>query len=433
MSEPQPPDRQPVGGVRRVVYIGLGLGFVGLAVVGVVLPLLPTTPFLLLASYFFVRSSPRLNEWLLRSRVFGPFLRDWHQHRGVRRGVKVTAVTVIPLVILISAYFGRLSVPLVVLLVLLGLIGLMVVCRLPVIKDREEDVLLNPLLRTENLTKYYGQFCALDSLNLSVAPGEIFGLLGPNGSGKSTAIRLLLGLMKPTAGAAYINGHHCWRDSVAARRQVAYLPGELRLYENMTGWRLVQFLGSLRERVHRDEVERLAQEFDIDLGRPIAHLSSGMKRKLALIEVLAAHTPLLILDEPTNTLDPTMRDALLRQLRCARDRGQAVLFSSHVLAEVEQVCDRVGILQKGRLVHLQPMAELRQARRLRVRLGGALEKVPEFPGLWDVRQEQDLLTLHFDGPLEPVLTWLAGQAVQELTVESGGLDAAYRKYHGNDG
>src|SRR5579862_3872132 len=203
------------------------------------------------------------------------------------------------------------------------------------------------LLRTEHLTKNYGRLCALDHLALEVQPGEIVGILGPNGSGKSTALRLLLGFLKPTSGHASIGGHDCWRDSVQARRQVAYLPGELRLYENMTGRQLVRFLSQLRQQMVRDDVEKLATRLDLDLDRPIAQLSSGMKRKVALLQVLLPGVPLLMMDEPTNTLDPTMRDELLAQLLDARQRGQAVLFSSHVLTEVERVCDRVAILRQG--------------------------------------------------------------------------------------
>src|SRR5437588_5274813 len=141
------------------------------------------------------------------------------------------------------------------------------------------------LLRTEHLTKDYGRFRALDDLNLTVAAGEVFGLLGPNGSGKTTALRLVLGFLQPTRGRATVGGHDCWRDSVAARRLVAYLPGELRLYENMTGRQLVRFLGELRGRPADGELGAMARRFDIDLDRPIAHLSSGMKRKVALLQV----------------------------------------------------------------------------------------------------------------------------------------------------
>src|SRR5438552_665948 len=145
------------------------------------------------------------------------------------------------------------------------------------------------LLRTEDLTKDYGSFRALDALGLSLQPGEVFGLLGPNGSGKSTALRLIMGFLRPTRGSASINGHDCWSDGVAARRHVAYLPGELRLYENMTGRQLVRFLCALRRQTPGDAIgnssdaglARLAQRFEVDLSRPIAHLSSGMKRKVA--------------------------------------------------------------------------------------------------------------------------------------------------------
>jgi ABC-2 type transport system ATP-binding protein len=286
------------------------------------------------------------------------------------------------------------------------------------------------LLRTEELTKDYGPVRALDRLTLSVAPGEVFGLLGPNGSGKSTALRLVLGFLRPSAGRAWVGGHDCWHDSVAARRLIAYLPGELRLYENMTGRRLVRFLGALRGVDDQAEADRLAQLLDIDLSRPIAQLSSGMKRKVALLQVLVPRAPLLILDEPTNTLDPTMRDELLAQLRAARDRGQAVLFSSHVLSEVEQVCDRVGILCRGRLVHLQAMSELREGRLVTVRFAGPVGEVPALPGLLRQERHGDEVALEYQGPLPPLLDWLAGRPVADLTVHPLGLGPIYRRYHG---
>jgi ABC-2 type transport system ATP-binding protein len=286
------------------------------------------------------------------------------------------------------------------------------------------------LLRTEQLTKDYNGIRALDHLDLTVAPGEVFGLLGPNGSGKSTALRLLLGFLRPSEGAAWIDGHHCWDDSVAARRRVAYLPGELRLYENMTGRQLIRFLSDLRGVPEGPDVDRLARSLDIDLSRPISQLSSGMKRKVALLQVLVPRAPLLILDEPTNTLDPTMRDELLDQLRRARDQGQAVLFSSHVLSEVEQVCDRVGILQRGRLVHLQDMADLREHRRVMAAFAGVVESLPDLPGLRRVQCEHDRLAFEYVGPLPPLLGWLARQPVTDLRVEPLGLGPIYQRYHG---
>jgi ABC-2 type transport system ATP-binding protein len=286
------------------------------------------------------------------------------------------------------------------------------------------------LLHTDNLTKDYGRHRALDQLSMTVAAGEVFGLLGPNGSGKSTALRLMLGFLRPTAGTATIAGHDCWHDSVAARGQVAYLPGELRLYENMTGRDLLRFLGQLRGQTNPAKQERLAARFDIDLDRPLSQMSSGMKRKVALLQVMVPETPLLILDEPTNTLDPTMRDVLLDQIRQARAQGQAVLFSSHVLTEVEQVCDRVGILQRGRLVHLQRMTELREGRLFHVRFADTVPELPNLPGLSARARHDRQATLEYAGSLPALLGWLARQPVADLRVEPLGLADIYHRYHG---
>ena len=292
---------------------------------------------------------------------------------------------------------------------------------------------MSMLLHTEGLTKRYDDFLALDGLNLTVRAGEVFGLLGPNGSGKTTALRLILGFLRPTSGRAAVAGHDCWADSVNARRHISYLPGELRLYENMTGRQLVRFLEQVRRHKAERDVEELARRFDIDLDRPLANLSSGMKRKVALLQVLVPHAPLLILDEPTNALDPTMRDELLAQLRAARDLGQAVLFSSHVLSEVEQVCDRVAILRRGRLVHLQEMSELRQGRLVRVGFTSPAPAPPALPGL-SVRERLDgRLTLEHTGPLPPLLEWLGAQPVADLRVEPLGLNAIYHRHHGAEG
>jgi ABC-2 type transport system ATP-binding protein len=286
------------------------------------------------------------------------------------------------------------------------------------------------LLHTEGLTKDYGRTRALDGLSVQVAPGEVFGLLGPNGSGKSTALRLLLGFLRPTSGRASIAGHDCWDESVAARRHVAYLPGELRLYENMTGAQLISFLSRLRGKPASADMATLARRFDIDLSRPLADLSSGMKRKVALLQVLAVDAPLLILDEPTNTLDPTMRDELLEQIRGAKERGQAVLFSSHVLSEVERVCDRVAVLQRGRLVHLETMAALRRERRFRVRLNGPWEPLPLLAGTTLHEQADHEVVLEYTGELPPLLAWLSKQPVADLQIESLSLAHIYQRYHG---
>lgn len=284
-----------------------------------------------------------------------------------------------------------------------------------------------PLLITENLTKDYGQFRALDSLSLSIEPGEVFGLLGPNGSGKSTAIRIFLGFLRPTAGHAKVHGFDSWKQSLQVRKHIAYLPGELRLYERFTGIQLIRFLNDLRGKDISNDLNAMAKRFQIDVTRPLVQLSSGMKRKVALLAIFLAGTPLAILDEPTNTLDPTMREELLEQIKLAKGRGQTILFSSHVLQEVEAVCDRVGVLSKGKLVHLQPVRHDNTTQRLEVSFSTAPTNIPTslFTNVEQPSTQRYIFTL--EGAIQPVLGWLATQQVANLNVLPVGLSALYHK------
>ena len=233
------------------------------------------------------------------------------------------------------------------------------------------------LVATSTLTKQYGPLTALDECSLSVESGEIFGLLGPNGSGKSTLLRLLMGYLRPTCGRATIANRDCYRESVAVHRDVSYLPGDVRLFRGMNGLQVLQFLGQLRG--HRDIARstQLADRLGLALTRPVAQMSTGMRQKLALAAVLAVDVPLLILDEPTSNLDPTVRTTVAALIREAKAAGRTVIFSSHVLSEVEQVCDRVVILRQGRLVHDQVMTEIRRRHRISARLTSAFPSVPE--------------------------------------------------------
>jgi len=275
-----------------------------------------------------------------------------------------------------------------------------------------------PLLVLDGLTKDYGRSRALDSLTISVQPGEVLGLLGPNGSGKSTALRLVLGFLRPTRGTATLGGFDCWKQSVQARKLVSYLPGELRLYENMTGRQIVTFLCQLRNAPLGD-FDGFARKLDVDPDRPLTQLSSGMKRKIALLAVLTPDVPLIILDEPTNTLDPVMRDEFLDQVRLAKKAGKAVLFSSHVLQEVEAVCDRVAILRAGKLLHLPTLAELGEGRRIAARLTGPAPEAGPSGEAIEIRDGRMILEAR--GPLPRLLDWLKLQPLADLTIEPLGL------------
>jgi ABC-2 type transport system ATP-binding protein len=266
---------------------------------------------------------------------------------------------------------------------------------------------------------------------MGVNQGEVFGLLGPNGAGKTTLIRLLLGYLKPTSGSATIHGLDCREQSVAVRRVVSYLPGEPRLFRQMRGRKVLKFFAEIRPGGDFRRSLQLAERLELELSRRVALMSTGMRQKLALAATLAADTPLLILDEPTSNLDPTVRRIVLEMVAEARGQGRTVLFSSHVLSEVENVCDRVAFLRAGHLVHLQVMAELKRRHRIRAELQGFLPAPPpELAGELEIhRSHGGQLTIETPGELSSLLRWLATLPLKQMTVEPVGLRTLYDRVH----
>ena len=233
------------------------------------------------------------------------------------------------------------------------------------------------LVETRSLTKSYRDVTALDDCTLGVERGEVFGLLGPNGAGKTTLLRLLMGFLKPTSGKATIDGLDSYRESVRVHRAVSYLPGEARLFRRMRGKHVLKFFAGIRQSGNLNGALDLANRLELDTSRRVAMMSTGMRQKLALAATMSVDVPLMILDEPTANLDPTVRGTVLELVNEARSDGRTVIFSSHVLSEVEEVCDRVGILREGQLVHMQVMHELRKQHRILARVVGELPDVPE--------------------------------------------------------
>ena len=217
-------------------------------------------------------------------------------------------------------------------------------------------------IRTSKLSKDYGLGRGLFELDLDVAPQEVFGYLGPNGSGKTTTIRLLMGMIRPTGGAAYVFGLDCRRDSVAVKRKVGYMPGDLPQFGSLRGKEVVAYIGGMRGGADRATVRSIAERFDLDLNRRFREYSSGNKRKLGILLAFMHKPELLILDEPTSGLDPLNQQEFYALLREARDRGATVFLSSHILSEVEHVCDRVGILRAGKLVRVAQLEDLHHIR-----------------------------------------------------------------------
>lgn len=289
------------------------------------------------------------------------------------------------------------------------------------------------LIRIEALSKSYRSLRALDALDLEIRRGEVFGLLGPNGSGKTTTIRLLLGLLRPTSGNATVAGLDCWRDSVEVRRITSYMQGELRLYGSMTGRAVLELLCDLRDGVGLDRAMAIAERvMGLDLRRRVRTFSTGMKQKLALAQVFSDPVDILILDEPTSALDPSARAIVLELVQEARAHRQTVVFSGHVLAEVEQVADRVAVMRKGRLMHLEDMHARRGLRMLLIRFASAGVPVPESLRLAQRERERDERTVLFEhhGELGPLLEWLAAAAIEDIAIGTEDLRSLYDRFHG---
>jgi len=287
------------------------------------------------------------------------------------------------------------------------------------------------LVETQQLTKRYGPVEALAGCTMSVHAGEVFGLLGPNGAGKTTLLRLLMGYLQPTSGAAFVDKLDCYRQSVAVHRLVSYLPADVRLFRSMRGRDVLKFFAGVRPRGNKQRAYAVAERLGLDISRRVGYMSTGMRQKLALAIALSADVPLIVLDEPTNGLDPSVRGEVIRMVAEAQREERTVVFSSHVLSEVEEVCDRVAILRSGRLVHMQEMSQLRRRHRVFVKSADDLPAPPEaFAGEVHIRRRQDGITeIETPGELSPLLGWLAGISLREVRVEPVGLRAVYDRFH----
>ena len=297
-----------------------------------------------------------------------------------------------------------------------------------------------PLITTDKLTKRFRCWngrrndryvTALNDCCLQVQAGEIFGLLGPNGAGKTTLLRLLLGFLKPTSGNAQVDQKDCATQSIDVRRRTAYLPGDVRLFRNMNGHRFLKFMAQLRKNTATQRSQQLADQLKLDLSRRVSNMSTGMKQKLALVASLATDAPLIILDEPTSNLDPTIRQKVLEIALELQATGKTILFSSHVLSEVEAISNRVAILRDGQLVHIQQMAELKQRHRIQARLTSPL---PELPAqLQDAvviqHQSDQQVVIEVSGDFASLLGWLAQADLAEMEITPIGLSTVYEQFH----
>lgn len=293
---------------------------------------------------------------------------------------------------------------------------------------------MEPAILTEHLTKDYDRHRALAGLNLRVEQGEIFGFLGPNGAGKTTTIRLLLDLIRPTAGRAQILGRDCQRQSREVRALTGYLPGDLRLYPGLRGREMVELIAGLRVRaVDPERVCQIAARLDLDLDQRVGTYSKGTRQKLGVLLALLDRAPVLLLDEPTSGLDPIMQQVVWDLLREEAQQGTAVFFSSHIMSEVEHTCERVGILRAGRLVAIEPIARLlgRAVRRLEVTFAGAAPPpaVLQLTGVRELRRSHATVWLEVTGHLDELIKTLGAFQVVDLRTEQPSLDEVLLSFY----
>ena len=290
-------------------------------------------------------------------------------------------------------------------------------------------------IETQGLNKRYGRRVALRDFSLSVPEGALLGVLGPNGAGKTTTIRVLVGLLRASSGSARVFGRDCWSDGPAVRAEVGYLPGELHLYETLTGRATLRFLADARRRDCAREVERLSGLFDLDLDldRRVRGYSRGMKQKLGLIAALMHRPRLLILDEPTSGLDPLMRRCLFEELRAVVAEGRTVLFSSHTLSEVDTLCDEVAMLRQGNLVELERVEVLRARAPRRVELvlaAGTPIPAPILDAFTLTELAPGRLSGRWSGPVRPLLDWLGAEpAIVDVRIVPLDLEELFLEYY----
>lgn len=291
-------------------------------------------------------------------------------------------------------------------------------------------------IHTQGLTKHYGPLAALVDLDLDVRQGEVFGFLGPNGAGKTTLIRTLMDEIRPTAGSARILGMDTHRESVAIRRRLGYVPGDLTLYPHLTGRETLAYFANLRGGVGWSYVEELAERLGADLAPKIGNLSSGNRQKVGLVQAFMNRPDVLVMDEPSTGLDPLVQREFQSMLREVAAEGRTVFLSSHTLSEVQRVADRVGIIRHGRLIALESVTELRTKGLREVRFEFPapvpVDVFTGIPGARDVRASGDQVALKFEGQMAELLKVAVEYDARDVTSEEADLEEIFLAYYRDD-
>lgn len=292
------------------------------------------------------------------------------------------------------------------------------------------------VLKTTNLTKKFGKFTALDGVHIEVNEGEVYGFIGPNGVGKSTTIRILLGILRATEGEAKIFGLDAWKDAVDIHKRIAYVPGDVNLWPNLTGGEAIDLFVKLRGTSHRSKREEWIQKFDLDPSKKCRTYSKGNRQKVAIIAAFSSDADLYILDEPTSGLDPLMELVFQECVMDVRSKGKSVLLSSHILSEVERLCDKVGIIREGKIIETGTLNELRHITRtsLRVETRQPMPALSEVKGVHDLEQIDQGWSFQADSEeLEHVIRYISQFGVVKLESAPPTLEDLFMRHYEGTG
>jgi ABC-2 type transport system ATP-binding protein len=290
------------------------------------------------------------------------------------------------------------------------------------------------IIRTEKLTKYYGKTLGIENLNFEIKRGELFGFLGPNGAGKSTTIRLLLNLLKPSAGRAFLFGKEVQKNYQHLFKQIGNVPGELKLYEELTGDQFLNYMNSFngKKPLLRDELLHAFQLTDQDLEKKVKQYSRGMKQKLGIIQAMQEKPELLIMDEPSEGLDPLNKNVLYDYLLRLKNDGITIFFSSHNLAEVEKISDHVGLVKNGKFIALEPIVELKKKMVRRMEINFVDNVEPEefsIPSLTLVSHREKHFVFNVQGEIDPILKGIAKYTIKDLVFPEPSLEDMFMTFY----
>ena len=294
----------------------------------------------------------------------------------------------------------------------------------------------NKMIETKNLTKRFGKFTALDNIGLSVTDGEVFGYIGPNGAGKTTTIRVMLGILRASDGVASIFGKDAWKDAVDIHKRIAYVPGDVNLWPNLTGGEVIDLFVRLRGGSNSELRNKLLKNFDLDPAKKCRTYSKGNRQKVALIAAFACDADLFILDEPTSGLDPLMEQVFQECVLEQKNRGKCIFLSSHILAEVERLCDRVGIIREGKIVETGTLSELRHLTRINMNIETQkpIEALDKLPGVTNIKKKGDSLMFQVDSSeVAAVVSHISKFNVTKIESMPPTLEDLFMRHYGAGG